>query len=104
MTIRLSGATKLSHGSDRGSSAPFNVKRHQLAHGLLRNAVMNHQAKGAVIAIAFVAAFIASIALHSLVASVIVLLSGVTVAYVTGIAWMRTSAAGRVRDKQRSLP
>ncbi len=68
---------------------------------------MNHQAKGAVIAIAFVAAFVASIALHSVVASVIVLLSGVTVAYVTGIAWMRTSTH-RVRGvgekRRQSLP
>ena len=59
------------------------------------------------IAIAFVAAFVASIALHSVVASVIVLLCGVTVAYVTGIAWMRTSTH-RVRgvgEKRReSLP
>ena len=60
---------------------------------------MNHQAKGAVIAIAFVAAFIASIAFHSIVASVIVLLSGVTVAYVVGISWMRTSTH-RVRGAQ----
>ena len=66
---------------------------------------MKHQAKGALIAFAFVAAFIASIALHSLVASVIVLLTGVTVAYVTGIAWMRTSGGpNRVRGKQRSVP
>lgn len=48
---------------------------------------------------AFVAAFIASIAFHSLVAAVIVLLSGVTVAFVVGIAWMRT-APPRVRGKQ----
>lgn len=65
---------------------------------------MNHQAKGALIAIAFVAAFIVSIALHSIVASVIVLLSGVTVAYVIGIAWMRTSSGDRVRGKQPPLP
>jgi len=66
---------------------------------------MNHQAKGALIAIAFVAAFVVSIVLHSVVASVIVLLSGVTVAYITGIAWMRTAAGpNRVREKQRSLP
>ena len=66
---------------------------------------MTHQAKGALIAFAFVAAFIASIALHSLVASVAVLLSGATVAYVTGIAWMRTSSGpNRIRGKQRSLP
>ena len=64
---------------------------------------MNHQFKGALIAFAFVAAFIASIALHSVIASVIVLLSGVTVAYVVGIAWMRTSS-NRTRGKQQSLP
>ena len=62
---------------------------------------MNHQAKGALIAFAFVAAFIASIAFHSLIASVIVLLSGVTVAFVVGIAWMRTSQH-RVRAKRES--
>ena len=64
---------------------------------------MNRQIKGAAIAFAFVAAFIASVALHSVVAAVSVLLSGITVAYVVGIAWMRTSTH-RVRDKQRSLP
>jgi biotin transporter BioY len=66
---------------------------------------MTDQAKGALIAFAFVAAFIASILLHSVVASVVVLLSGVTVAYVSGIAWMRTSSeSSRIRGKQRSLP
>lgn len=66
---------------------------------------MNHQAKGALIAVAFVAAFIASIVLHSVVASVIVLLAGVTVAYVTGIAWMRTAGGpNRVRGKQGTQP
>ena len=64
---------------------------------------MNRQIKSAAIAFAFVAAFIASVALHSVVAAVSVLLSGITVAYVVGIAWMRTSTH-RVRDKQRSLP
>jgi len=67
---------------------------------------MNRQAKGAAIAFAFVAAFIASVAFHSVVAAVIVLLAGVTVAYVVGIAWMRT-ATHRVRAKrqsQHSLP
>jgi len=64
---------------------------------------MNRQAKGAALAFAFVAAFIASVALHSVVAAVIVLLSAVTVAYVVGIAWMRT-ATHRPRDKQQSLP
>ena len=55
---------------------------------------------------AFVAAFIASVAFHSVVAAVIVLLSGITVAFVVGIAWMRT-AANRVpekRENQHSLP
>lgn len=61
---------------------------------------MNRQAKGAAIAITFVAAFIASMALHSVVAAVVVLLSGITVAFVVGIAWMRTSPHG-VRGKQR---
>lgn len=61
---------------------------------------MNRQAKGAAIALAFVATFIASIAFHSVVASVIVLLSGVTVAFVVGIAWMRT-APPRLRGKQQ---
>ena len=70
-----------------------------LARGLLNVLIMNRQAKGAVIALAFVAAFIASIAFHSVVAGVIVLLSGVTVAFVVGIAWMRTSPQ-RVRGKQ----
>jgi len=60
---------------------------------------MTRQTLGAAIAIAFVAAFIASIAFHSVVASVIVLLSAVTVAYIVGIAWMRTSTH-RTRGKQ----
>lgn len=62
---------------------------------------MNRQAKGAAIALAFVAAFIASVAIHSVVAAVVVLLAGVTVAYVVGIAWMRTSTE-RVRSKRQS--
>jgi len=64
---------------------------------------MNRQAKGAALAFAFVAAFITSVVLHSVVAAVIVLLSGITVAYIVGIAWMRTSTH-RIRSKQRSLP
>ena len=62
---------------------------------------MSRQAKGAVIAFAFVAAFIASIAFHSTIAAVSVLLSGVTIAFVVGIAWMRTSTH-RSRDKERT--
>jgi hypothetical protein len=65
--------------------------------------IMSRQFKGAAIAIAFVAAFIASIAFHSLIASVIVLLTGVTVSYVLAISWMRTSTH-RLRDKPRSIP
>ena len=68
--------------------------------------IMTRQAKGAAIALAFVAAFIASVAFHSVVAAVIVLLSAITVAYVVGIAWMRTSPQ-RARNKpqdQHGLP
>ena len=60
---------------------------------------MKRQAQGAVIALLFVAAFITSIAFHSVIASVIVVLSGITVAYVVGIAWMRT-APNQVRSKR----
>ena len=67
---------------------------------------MNRQAKGAAIAMLFVAAFIASIAFHSVVASVIVLLSGITVAFVVSIAWMRTAPprVGSKRQSQHGLP
>ena len=65
--------------------------------------VMSRQFKGAALAIAFVAAFVISIVFHSIVASVIVLLTGVTVSYVLAIAWMRTSTH-RLRGKQNSLP
>jgi hypothetical protein len=67
---------------------------------------MKRQAQGAVIAVLFVAAFITAIAFHSVIAAVIVVLSGITVAYVIGIAWMRT-APDRMhgkRDDQHSLP
>ena len=49
----------------------------------------------------FVAAFIASVAFHSVVAAVTVLLSAVTVAFIVGIAWMRT-APDRVRGKRQN--
>lgn len=65
--------------------------------------LMNRQAKGAALGLVFVAAFIASIALHSVVASVVVLLSAVTVAYIVGISWMRT-APDRLRGKEGPLP
>jgi hypothetical protein len=64
---------------------------------------MTRQWQGAALAICFVAAFVASIAFHSVVAAVIVLLSAVSVSYVISIAWMRTSTH-RERDKQHSLP
>ncbi len=102
VTIRLSGATKLSHGS----SPTLDPTAREHGTSIAGVITMNRQLKGALIAFGFVAAFIASIALHSVVASVIVLLSGVTVAYVVGIAWMRTSTH-RVRgerEKQQSLP
>jgi hypothetical protein len=68
---------------------------------------MKRQALGAVIAMAFVAAFIASVAFHSVVAAITVLLSGITVAFIVGIAWMRTapSRVGSKRENQQhSLP
>ena len=64
-------------------------------------AIMSHQAKGAAIGIAFVLAFIASVAMHSLVLSLIVLLTTLTVAYVVGIAWMRTSRNAPKRPEIR---
>lgn len=68
--------------------------------------LMKRQAIGAVIAMVFVAAFVISIAFHSVVASVIVLLSGITIAFVVGIAWMRTAPqrVGSKRENQHSLP
>lgn len=66
---------------------------------IAQHGAMKRQALGAAIAVLFVAAFIASIAFHSVVAAVVVLLSGVTVAYIVGIAWMRTSPH-RGREKR----
>jgi hypothetical protein len=63
--------------------------------------VMTRQWKGAALVISFVAAFVLSIALHSVVAAVIVLLSAIPVSYVISIAWMRTSTH-RERGKQES--
>jgi hypothetical protein len=61
---------------------------------------MTRQGEGAALALAFVAAFIVSVVLHSVVAAVGVLLLAVTVSYVIGIAWMTTSTH-RVRRKPR---
>ena len=98
VTIRLSGATQLSHGR----ILRCGVLEPESGEGgtwIAEIMSMSRQAKGAAIAFAFVAAFIASVAFHSVVAAVIVLLSAITIAYVIGIAWMRTSAH-RARNKQ----
>ena len=66
---------------------------------------MTRQWQGAALALAFVAAFIVSVLLHSIVASVGVLLSAIAISYVVGIAWMRTSTQrvrGRPLDGHRS--
>jgi hypothetical protein len=101
VTIRHSGATKLSHGARRSR-----VRRETSLHGygtsIAESIAMNRQWKGAALAICFVAAFVASIAFHSIVAAVIVLLSAISVTYVISIAWMRTSTH-RERGKQHSL-
>jgi hypothetical protein len=66
---------------------------------------MNRQWKGvAVLTTAFVLAFIASLALHSAVGAVAVLLSAVVVSFVLGISWMRTSQTRRERRKEVSAP
>jgi len=59
---------------------------------------MTRQWEGAALALAFVAAFIVSVVLHSVVAAVEVLLSAIVISYVVGIAWMHTST-DRVRGK-----
>lgn len=102
MTIRHSGATKLSHGEPyTGVARKDNV--HDTGTLIAESCVMTamtRQWKGAALAVAFVTAFLLSIAFHSIVAAVIVLLCGITVAYVMGIAWMRTSTH-RERGKQQ---
>jgi O-antigen/teichoic acid export membrane protein len=65
---------------------------------------MNHQAKGAALSIAFVAAFVVSLMLHSMVAAVSVLFTGVTVATVLGIACMRTSTHRIKQQRSHSVP
>ena len=66
---------------------------------------MNHHWK-AVLALAagFVVAFIAALALHSLVAALVLLLSALAIAYVLGISGMRTAPPRQMRRKQASLP
>ncbi|HWZ92013.1 MAG TPA: hypothetical protein VNW92_24280 [Polyangiaceae bacterium] len=60
----------------------------------------------AVLALAsgFVVAFIVALALHSLVAALMLLLSALVIAYVLGISGMRTAPPRRMRRKQASLP
>ena len=70
---------------------------------LAEKRVMKRQAKGAAIAFGFIAAFVTSIALHSMVAALCVLFGAITVAFVVSIAWMRTSTH-RIRAKQQSRP
>ena len=52
---------------------------------------MSRRTKGVIFGFIWVAAVIASIVLHSIVAFAIVLFAGLTAAYVVGIAWMRTT-------------
>lgn len=61
---------------------------------------MKRQVKGALIAFAFVAAFVVSVVMHSVVAAVTVLLCAVTVTYVISIAWMRTAPGKRVKGSE----
>lgn len=66
---------------------------------------MNRQWKGvAALTTAFVLAFVVSLALHSVIAAVSVLLSAVVVSFVLGISWMRTTQTPRVRNKKASVP
>lgn len=101
MTIRHSGATKLSHGA-RCSRVSRETSLHGDGTSIAESVAMNRQWKGAALAICFVAAFVASIAFRSVVAAVIVLLSAISVTYVISIAWMRTSTH-RERGKQHGL-
>lgn len=62
---------------------------------------MSRQAKGALLGVVFLAAFIISFALHSVTASAIVLFTALSVTFVVGISWMRTSPT-RERGKEES--
>ena len=103
MTIRLSGATKLSHELESASlNALWRASSGTSIAEWLR---MNRQWKGVVaLTTAFVLAFIIALALHSVVGAVIVLLSTLVVSFVLGISWMRTAPMHRARRKQTSLP
>ena len=64
---------------------------------------MTRQVKGGALAAVIVIAFVISLATHSFAALATVVFAALTVAYVVGIAWMRTSP-NRLRRKRHSLP
>ena len=64
---------------------------------------MSRQAKGAALGFLFLAAFIISVALHSVVASAIVFFTAVAVTFIVAISWMRTSP-NRVQGKEEGSP
>ena len=101
VTIRLSGATKLSHGS----SPTLDPTAREHGTSIAGVIAMNRQWKGVLaLTSAFVLAFIVALALHSLVAAVIVLLATLVVSFVLGISWMRTVPPRRARRKETSTP
>ena len=103
MAIRHIGATKLSHGVSRRAHNTSDAANLGPGMSIAQSLIMTRQWKGAALVISFVAAVVLSIAVHSVIAAVIVLLSAISVSYVIGIAWMRTSTH-RERDKPHSLP
>jgi hypothetical protein len=104
VTIRLSGAAKLSHEL-QSASLQRAAWRANSGTSIAEQLGMNRQWKGVVaLTSAFVLAFIIALALHSVVGAVIVLLSTLVVSFVLGISWMRTAPMHRTRRKQTSLP
>ena len=73
------------------------------AHGMsvAHAGLMSRQVKGALLGVVFLAAFIISVALHSVIASAIVLFTALSVTFIVGISWMRTTP-NRVRGKESS--
>lgn len=70
---------------------------------MLQTLNMNRKWKIAVaLGAGFVLAFVAALALHSLVGALIVLLSTVALSYVVGISLLRTAPIHRARRKQGS--
>jgi multisubunit Na+/H+ antiporter MnhG subunit len=69
---------------------------------LLRSCSMNrHWRGGLIFGVIAVAAFVAALLMKFFAGAVAVLLGSIVVAYVVGIAWMRS---GRARNKQTTLP